>query len=258
MDAISTFRLFAHDPSTSRERVANQPEIAREVENYSEVIGSIKSIDDLMNNHRAYSFVMQAYGLEEMTYARAFVRQVLEGGVDDPESMANRLADKRYFEMAKDFNFERYGTATTAFERTTTGAIDKFYQQKLESQAGDQNSGARLAIYFQRKAEGVEDAYSILADRALLKFVQVTYGLPVEMSYSSLDRQAEMINKRLDFEDLKDPEFAERMVNRFLASWDSQNPDTVNVPPLISSPNSILGISQDLLATIQTLKYRAR
>ena len=35
----------------------------------------------------------------------------------------------------------------------------------------------------------IEDAFDILGDRALLQFVQTAFGLPVQMSFSSLERQ---------------------------------------------------------------------
>ncbi len=254
MDALTTFRLFAADPLVARSNISRKPEISREVQYYSENIGSIKSIDDLMANQRIYSFVMRAYGLEDMTYAKAFIRTILEEGIDDTSSLANRLSDSRYSDMAEDFNFNRYESTTTTFERVNTGTIDRFYQQQVELEAGSQNNGARLAIYFQRKSEEIEDAFSILADSALLKFVQTSFGLPVQMSFQSLDKQAEMINQRLDIEDLSDPEFMDGLLNRFLVSWDVANPDTVNIPPLILAPRGVQGISQDLLMSLQNLK----
>ncbi len=254
MDALTTYRLFSADAQVARSNVSSRPEVAREVEYYSENIGSIKSIDDLMSNQRIYSFVMQSYGLEDMAYAKAFIRTILEEGSDDTSALANRLSDSRYGELVEDFNFNRYETATTSFERVTSGTIDKFYQQQIEREAGSQNNGARLAIYFQRKSDEIEDAYSILADPALLKFVQTSFGLPIQMSFQSLEKQAEMINQRLNIEDLADPEFMDGLVNRFLASWDIENPDIVSVPPLILSPGGVQGISQDLLISLQNLK----
>ncbi len=256
MDALTTFRLFAAEPAAIQERLSRKPEISREVEYYQENIGSIKSIDDLIADQQVFSFVMKAYGLEEMTYAKGFIRKLLEGGVDELDSMANRLSDKRYLNLATDFNFERYGTSTTAFERTQSGTVEKYYQQQIEAEAGSNNSGARLAIYFQRKSSEISDAYSILSDRALLKFVQHSFNLPVTMSYLSLEKQSEMIDRVISYDKLNEPESVDRLVNRFLVSWDVANPDIVSVPPLISAPGEIRGISQSLLASIQNLNSR--
>ena len=254
MSALSTFRIFTANPVQARDAVSRRPEISRQVEHFTENIGNIKSLDDLMADQQIFSLVMQAYGLEEMIYAKAFVRKILEEGTDDRQSLANRLSDTRYREMAEDFNFDRYGSTTTSFERVQKGVIEKLYQQKMELEAGNQNSGARVALYFHRKSDEIEDAYSILADKALLKFVQTAYGLPVQMSFLSLEKQAEMIDQRLDYSDLDNSEFKQNLLNRFLISWDISNPESVPIPPLISAPSGTFGISQSLLASIQNLQ----
>ena len=116
MDALTTFRLFAADPQRTQARISEQPQVAREIEYYSENISNIKTIDDFMNDQRVYDFVMHAYGLDDLSYAKAFMRKILEGGPDDPESLANQLTDPRYLALAEDFNFGQFGTTTTTFE----------------------------------------------------------------------------------------------------------------------------------------------
>ena len=256
MDALTTFRLFAADPQRTQTRISEQPQVAREIEYYKENIANIKTIDDFMNDQRIYDFAMKAYGLDDLSYARALMRKILEGGPDDPEALANQLTDPRYLALAEDFNFGQFGTATTTFGRVQTGVIDKFIQQSVEVQAGDQNNGARLALYFQRKVDEIDSAFSILGDPALLQFVQTTFGLPVQMSFSSIEKQAEMIDQRLNIEDLSDPEFMEGLLTQFLARWDIDNPNTVSVPPLISAPAGLQSISLDLLTSLQSLKFR--
>ncbi len=256
MDALSTFRLFAADPQRTQERISEQPQNAREIEYYSENISNIKTIDDFMNDQRIYGFVMHAYGLDDLSYAKAFMRKILEGGPDDPEALANQLTDPRYLALAEDFNFTEFGTTTTTFGRVQTGVIDKYIQQSVEIEAGGQNNGARLALYFQRKVDEVDSAFSILGDSALLQVVQTAFGLPVQMSFSTIEKQAELIDQRLDIEDLSDPEFLEGMLNQFLARWDIDNPSSVNVPPLIAAPLGVQSISLDLLTSLQSLKFR--
>ncbi len=255
MTALTTFNLFAGDPAAARERISQRPNIAREVEYYNENIGSVKSIEDLIDDRRIFATVMRAYGLEEMTYAKGFMKKVLEGGTDDPESMANLLTDPRYKKLAEDFNFVRYGEATTAFDRTQSGVIDNLYSQRIEADAGQQNGGARLAIYFKRKSEEVENTYSLLGDTALLKFVQTTFSLPESMSTLSIEKQAAMIEEKLDINDLEDPEFLDKLVNQFLSLWDISNPETYNVPPLIAPPSGQLGISESMLSSILSVKF---
>lgn len=254
MDALTTYTLFAADASRSLERIQSRADVARDVEYYKENITSVKSPEDLINDHRLYTFVMRAYGLEDLSYAKALMRKVLEEGIDDSDALANKLTDPRYTELATDFNFARFGETTTIFEKVKTGVVDKYYDQSLEIEAGDQNDGARLAMYFERKAESLESPYDILADPALLKFVQTAFALPTQMSFADIEKQADMITERLDLEKLSDPEELDKLVTRFLSLWDINNPDTVEVPPLIAQPLGVQGLSMDLLSSIQNLK----
>ena len=254
MDALTTYTLFAADASRSLERIQSRADVARDVEYYKENITSVKSPEDLINDHRLYTFVMRAYGLEDLSYAKALMRKVLEEGIDDSDALANKLTDPRYTELATDFNFARFGETTTIFEKVKTGVIDKYYDQSLEIEAGDQNDGARLAMYFERKAESLESPYDILSDPALLKFVQTAFALPTQMSFADIEKQADMITERLDLVKLSDPEELDKLVTRFLSLWDINNHDVVEVPPLIAQPLGVQGLSMDLLSSIQNLK----
>lgn len=190
-----------------------------------------------------------------MEYARAFIKKILEGGIDDPDSLANRLTDRRYLEFVEDFNFARYGETTTSFSRTQEGTVEKYYLQTMELEAGAQNEGARLALYFQRKVDAIETAADILGDRALLQVVQTATGLPVQMSFMELEKQEELINDRLDIEDLSDPEKLSDFLNRFVSLWDINNPQQTQVPTIIPGANATASISDGLLSSLQNVKF---
>lgn len=257
MNALTTYKLFASNTEKTLERISANPVTAREVDYYKENITSVSSAEELVNDSRLLNFALKAYGLEEMSYAKAFMQKLLEEGVTSDDALANQLIDKRYKEFAEDFNFSEFGSATTAFDRAQTGVVDKFFQQSIEQEAGDQNTGARLAIYFERKSPEIDSALDILADPALLGFVQTTYALPTSMSFLSLERQEELINDRLNIEDLQDPEKLEQITSQFLALWDLNNPTTVSVPPLIAAPfGSQQTLSVDVLSAISNIRSR--
>jgi hypothetical protein len=234
---------------------ATKPQVARESAYYLANIGNVKSIDDFLGNKRLFTFAMKAFGLQDMTYAKAFIRKVLTEGIDKDESFANTLSDKRYKAFAEAFNFARYGTTTTIFDRTRQGTVDQYVRQTLEEDAGAQNEGARLALYFNRKAGSIQSAYGILADPALLKVVQTALGIPAATSSMDIDRQAQMIAARLKIDDLKDPTKLNKFLSRFASLWDVNNPPTTtaSADALIAQPLAA-GIGADVLATLQNLK----
>jgi hypothetical protein len=252
---LLSYGMISRDLSRSLSATAAKPQVARESAYYLANIGNVKSIDDFLGNSRLFNFAMKAYGLEDMAYAKAFVRKVLAEGVDKADSFANTLSDKRYRQLAADFNFARYGETTTVFDRTRQGTVDKYVRQTLEEDAGSENQGVRLALYFQRNAAGITDAYSILADPALLKVVQTALGIPASASAIDIDRQARDIAARLDLDDLKDPEKLGKFLGRFANLWDLENPAVQPAPPLaIGAPTSVVEIGADVLATLQNLR----
>ena len=250
MDAVSTYTLFAANAEKTRERLEKSPIVARDVEYYKANIGNVKSAEELVNDPRLLNFALKAYGLEEMSYARAFMQKILEEG---EEGFAGRLNDPRYSEFAKDFDFTSFGAATTSFSRVTEGVVDRYYQAQMEQEAGEQNTGARLAIYFERKAADIENSYEIIADRALFQVIQTAFGFPSEMGLQDVDKQVASIEKRLDLEDLKDPEKVKELTQRFLALWDVNNPDVPAVPPLIGF-SGVQSLSLELISSLQTLR----
>ena len=79
----------------SMTHVAQQTDVSRNAAYYKDNIGKVKTVDDFLKNDRLYQYAMKAYGLEDMTYAKAFMKKVLQSDLSDPNSYANKLVDKR-------------------------------------------------------------------------------------------------------------------------------------------------------------------
>ncbi|URK88374.1 DUF1217 domain-containing protein [Rhizobium sp. RCAM05350] len=101
------YNLLTRDMKTSLQRTSQQTLVARESEYYKENIGNITSIDEFLDDYRLYSYAMKAHGLEDMTYAKAFMRKVMESDLSDDSSYANMLTDERYREFAMAFSFSQ-------------------------------------------------------------------------------------------------------------------------------------------------------
>src|SRR5688572_1555095 len=111
---VSTYLNYSRitsDLRTSLDRVADRPLVAREAQYYKENIGNVKTVDDFLDDYRLYSYAMKAHGLEDMTYAKAFMRKVLESDLKDTDSFANRLTDERYRNFAEAFSFSTSSAA---------------------------------------------------------------------------------------------------------------------------------------------------
>ncbi len=254
MNAVSAYRQIASNMDRSLGAVAREPVVERETRYYLGKIGTIKSIDEFIADARVFDYAMKAYGLEEMGYAKAFMRKVLEEGVSAPDSLANRLTDPRYLAFAKDFDFVRLGSATTSFDRVQEGVRELYHKRVLEENAGSQSEGARLALYFQHNAGEIENAYDVLADPALAKVVQVALGLPASVGFVDIDKQAAMIAGRIDFADFKDPAKLAEFLGRFVNLWDLDNPQAGVVPSIAPFSGGSVGMSDSLMLSLQKVK----
>ena len=156
----------------------------------------MKSADEFVKDYRLFSYAMKAYGLSDMTYAKAFLHKVLTEGISSSTTFANKLVDTRYREFAAAFDFASLGEYATQTEPATSGTVGKYLRQALEEDAGQENEGVRLALYFERKAPAIKNAYQILSDKALLKVVQTALGISPLTAMADVDKQAAMLTEK--------------------------------------------------------------
>ncbi|CAX22307.1 MAG: DUF1217 domain-containing protein [Methylorubrum extorquens] len=415
-DTLTSYRLIAKDLPASLSRKAAEPMVARETAYYEAHIGQVKTVDDLLGDQRLYAYAMKAYGLEEMTYAKAFMRKVLEEGAASAASFANRLADDRYTAFAKAFSFGQGVTATGAdparfgeqaraaslsapklladsydfsgraeasflvesrLDATTTQSVtirlnaqtlagrvanpakvtpaeiaaavaaqieasalkgkvqaglaadgslffettaltdlgadgayggtglyadtlvnaggsnrtltirnaalsanrtavdvgfgtdlgpdsmaqtvtQAYLRQSLESEAGDADTGVRLALYFARKASTLTSAYDILGDAALSQVANTVIGLPATSGAATseaLAKRAQLIAGKIDIASFRDPAKLDAFVRRFAAIWDAQN-NTASAP-ILALFTGTGGLDAETLQSVQSARIGA-
>jgi len=126
-----SYNYIAHNLKQSLTRVEQQPDVAREAAYYKANIGKVKTVDDLMKDYRLYHYATKAYGLEDMAYAKAFMKKVLESNLSDPTSFVNKLVDKRYREFAAAFSFTGGAKPVAQSENQTDEMIGLYTAMRL-------------------------------------------------------------------------------------------------------------------------------
>ncbi|HEY6631200.1 MAG TPA: DUF1217 domain-containing protein [Rhizobiaceae bacterium] len=228
--------------------------IDTETDYYLSRVGAVRSVDDLMADRRLLSYALAAYGIDPVTEPPSRIRQMLEGGIADPKSPANQLTDKAYVAFVTAFNFAEYGEATTTRTPAQLPSIDKFLRQTLEQNAGKENEGVRLALYFERKAADLTNFYEILADPALAKVVRTALSLPDAFASADIDRQVKFFEEKLEIQDFTDPARLEKFLTRFTSMWEVNNPTAMPQISVLFSQPVEFGISTDALFAIQSMK----
>jgi len=272
---VRTFNFLAHGEDTTVYNPAQQgtaqryqleaalagvapdnPTLKAQTKFYLENITKVTSIDEFLADDALYTYAMKAYGLTDKLDDKAFMRKVLEGGVADPDSFANTQSDGRYADFAAAFDFAGHGEEATTYSLAGKAVVDRYARQTLEENAGDQNEGVRLALYFQRKASTLTSPYQILADGALAEVVRTALGLPAELARADVDKQAALLAKRIDFADFKDPAKLDKFLARFTAMWEIGNgsASTAVSPAMLLARPVEFGISTSTLLALQQLR----
>lgn len=249
----ATYAYLAKDLTKSLSAEAKDAQVARETKYYQDNIGKVKSVDDFMKDTRLFNYAMKAYGLEDMAYAKGFMKKVLNEGVTDKSAFANKLTDTRFKAFATAFNFETLGEYTTTTQAATTGVVDKYVRQTLEDSVGEQDEGTQLALYFQRMAPTVTSAYGLLGDTALWTVVKTVYGFPSEMSSADIDKQKKAVDAKLNVADLQDPAKVDKLLKRFAAVWDATS-SSAAYSPILELFSSSSATSTDVTMSILSLK----
>ncbi|TDT99581.1 MULTISPECIES: DUF1217 domain-containing protein [Azorhizobium] len=246
-----TYSYLSKNYDKALEQEATTGSTKLETANFEKSIGSITSVDDFVNNYRVFTYAMKAYGLEDMAYAKAYMKKVLESDLTDDSSFANSLSDGRFKAFAQAFQSLTYGEAVSS--DTVSTVETKYAQQTMEDNAGASDTGVQLALYFKRNASTVTSAYSILADEALYKVVKATYNIPDEMSNAGIEAQAALISKHIDIEELQDPDYVDKLLKQFSIKYDIENNSASD--PVLQLFNDTSSVSSDTAGAILNLKY---
>jgi hypothetical protein len=167
-----TYNSVARNLQQSLTRVAQQPAVTGDAAYYRDNIGKVKTVDDFLKNDRLYRYAMKAYGLEDMTYAKAFMKKVLTSDLSDSKSFANKLTDKRYAEFAAAFTF----TGSAAVVQTThqTDDMVDLYTASIKQQVDAVDEDTR---YYNAVIGTVQNVDELLKNDRLRTYVFSAIGI---------------------------------------------------------------------------------
>ena len=184
ISSFQSYTFYTKDINQTLNRKAADPVISRELQYYRDTIGSITSIDEFLANDRVYAYALKAYGLEDMTYAKAFIRKVLESDLTDTSSFANLLTDTRYKTLAAAYDFGSTKTSEIVQTPTQIDSLIGTYEQTIED--NDSQLKADTA-YFTAVAQTFTNVDDLFKNTRARDYVFTTFGIdPKTFDYNTL------------------------------------------------------------------------
>ncbi len=218
-----------------RQAFEASPAVSRLTNYFEDKIGRIGSASELVADLQLLAVTLGAFGLDDDIESRFFIRKVLEEGTLATDSLANRLSDKRYFELSRQFGFGDVAGGFVSNPGFARDIVDRYRERQFEAAVGQQNPDMRLALGLDRdlgelaKRGGSTNGlwFTVMATPPLRAVFERAFGLPKSVGALDIDRQLEIFRQRAesrlgtaDIREIATTEGMEKLRRLFLASSD--------------------------------------
>lgn len=180
----------------------------------------VGTVDDLMSDRRLYTYVMRAFGLEDQINAQALVRKVLESDLSDNGSVANRMGDPRFRELAGAFNFGSAASNGKSGPSFVGQISDRYVTALFERDIGQRNKALEIMLDFSRKLPEKESWADLMDDPDMASVVRTVYGLPAPIGPADAASQARDLENTIPFAEMRLPPTQAQFRRDFFDVWD--------------------------------------
>ena len=224
-------RLLSQTQETQRAVFDQQPQLARDVNYFTEKIAAVRTAEDLVGDRRLLRVALGAFGLDDEIDKGAFIRKILEEGSEDQDAFANRLVDPRYVNFTRALGFGDLLGARTGDVGFAAEITSAYKERQFELAVGEQDSSLRLALNFRREIATYANAsdpentawFSAMGDLPVRTVFEGAFGLSSSFGQLDIDRQRDELqdlnNKFFGSKSLavfQDSAEVESLINRFL------------------------------------------
>lgn len=234
---LAGWRFLERTQATQQAAFGKGAALNREVEYFRENVGKISTAEELVADRRLLKVALGAFGLEGEIDKKAFVRKVLEGGVDDPSSLANKLTAPGFKKIAEAFGFGDAGGSRAREAGFADGIVVAYKDRAFEAAVGETNNDMRLAMNFRREIAALAGAgenggswYTVIGSSPLRKVIEKAYGLPSSFGQLDVDKQRDVLRDKTSalfgvstLKAFADPANVEKLIGRFLVRAQLEN-----------------------------------
>jgi hypothetical protein len=243
--SIADFNYYAKNQARLLASYPKQdPTVQRNAAYATANLPKVTSVQDLVGNYRLLSVVLGAFGLSGAINQKALVKQLLSQDPTAKGSLAQRMLDPRFTAMAKALSTLRYdGGAVLRDPKSVASIVNAYVQDAWQTSIGNDNMSVRQALYFQKNIGSVTSLYGILGDHTLAAVVRGALELPDQFSALDPKQQMQVLQQKgFDLSKFKDPNYATKFVDKFLALAD------INAGGYAGTSNPVSSLTASLLS----------
>lgn len=188
------------------QQAAHKKSLKSDTEHFAAKIGTVRNVDDLVGDRRLLRVALGAFGLEEDIGNTFFIRKVLEEGISNSESLANKLSDKSYYALSKAFGFGEGSVPRTLLSGFASEITTAYEKHRFEVDVGEQDDDFRLALNAQRElADLAKDSmsvnakwFTVMGSQPLRTVFETALGLPSSLASLDVDEQLKVFKDKAE------------------------------------------------------------
>lgn len=249
------WRFLQRTLDTQKEAFVQSSTFQRQTDYFRENIAKVKSAEDLVSDRRLMQVALGAFGLDDDINSKAFIQKILEGGTLAPDSLANRLSDKRYRAMALEFGFGDLGGRTNV-SNFAEKMLTRFADRQFERAVGEVDGDMRLALSLSSGLRDITEQtlspnaqwFAVMGNAPLRSIFETALGFPKSFGAIDIDQQLTAFQDRSrsvfgtsNVGDFADPAQQEKLIRLFMvrseaAAFASSSVGSVALTLLQSAP----------------------
>ena len=200
LSSLNLFRQINKNEVKLRENYFNRKDVQQSIETFKTKVSKMEDIEELIKDRKSLQFLLSSFDLDSEINNAGKIKAILKSDVDDQNSFANRLNDKRFAELAKFVNLNKRGLTNLTTASSQQTLIDKFLQNTFEKDVSGQNPDIAKAFHFLRNINEVSTTASLLGTLQLREIVTTALRLPQEIARQSIEKQISMVEAKFDVE----------------------------------------------------------
>jgi len=216
--AIAAFRRLQKPGEEARalERIAREPQQARALEQFRRAVERAPDARAALRDPRVLGVLATALGMPDAAGQPGLAQRALLADPTEPESLVNRLPDKRWKAAAETLRLDRRGIAALRDPELQARLAEGLRRARLREAQEASRPGLGDAMLFLESAPRAQGPYSVLGNPVLRRVVTTALGLPRELALQSVEAQARALEARLDLAKLREPREVQRLAERYL------------------------------------------
>lgn len=237
LSGYAGWKVFLRSADRQQRAFADQAQVKRDIAHFREKIRAEPSSAEIVRDRRLLSVALGAFGLADEIDKRAIIRKVLDEGVLDPQSFANRLNNPKWKAFAAAFGADSRAIGRFLSPAFAADIEKRFIEQSFETAVGEADTNVRLALNFRREIAAIANSpnadrlgwLQVMGSKPLRAVLEAAFNLPSSLARIDIDRQQTAFKERAaavlgtsDASSLADPDNIELVIRRFFAAAEAE------------------------------------